>query len=568
MNITKGSTNVSVVIRIVDDTDGTPETAVVYNTTGIDMQYRREGAASTSITEVTLAALTTAHTDGGFLHIGNGYYRVDIPDAAFATGVNGVLIHGTVTGMVVVGVYVQLTDVDLFDAVRAGLSALPNAAADGAGGLVISDAGGLDVDALNTAAIRLTAARAQVLDDWINAGRLDLILDIIAADVVNIDGAAMRGTDSAAVAGDAMALTTAASAQLVDEMADEPLTGGTHNVVNSWGRRIRNLQEFGTYEGGAIFIDTVNGSAGTTDYESGTFMNAVNTIADANTLAASLGIAIFNVLPATSITFVASQDNQDFRGNSWTLALGGQSISASHIQGATVSGVCTGASIPEFHECQLGNMTIPAARLKASEIEGTITLPAANVDFHHCNALVSGVLDYGSAVANTTVNLTDFSGALTINNLGQSGTDILNIRGHGTITLAASCVGGTINHDGHISIINNGSGITINADDISTSVASILAATAAPAKNTAFSNMSVLMVDSTDSKSPLTGLTLGVTRSIDGGAFGSGTGTAAEIANGMYQYDASAADMNGDVIIFRFTGTGADDTFITVYTRP
>ena len=37
-------------------------------------------------------------------------------------------------------------------------------------------------------------------DDWLNAGRLDLILDAIAADVVNLDGVAMRGTDSAALA--------------------------------------------------------------------------------------------------------------------------------------------------------------------------------------------------------------------------------------------------------------------------------------------------------------------------------------------------------------------------------
>jgi hypothetical protein len=36
--------------------------------------------------------------------------------------------------------------------------------------------------------------------DWVDAGRLDAILDTIAADVVNIDGAAMRGTDSAALA--------------------------------------------------------------------------------------------------------------------------------------------------------------------------------------------------------------------------------------------------------------------------------------------------------------------------------------------------------------------------------
>lgn len=106
-----GSTDVSVVIRIVDSTDGTPETGVVFNTSGIDLEYRREGEASTDITEATLAALTTAHTDGGFLHIGNGYYRLDLPDAACATGVAGVLVHGTVTGMVVIGCYIQLEPV-------------------------------------------------------------------------------------------------------------------------------------------------------------------------------------------------------------------------------------------------------------------------------------------------------------------------------------------------------------------------------------------------------------------------------------------------------------------------
>ncbi|MDJ0896916.1 MAG: hypothetical protein QNJ92_17360 [Alphaproteobacteria bacterium] len=40
--------------------------------------------------------------------------------------------------------------VDLDDAVRAGLTALPNAAADAAGGLPISDAGGLDLDTMNS----------------------------------------------------------------------------------------------------------------------------------------------------------------------------------------------------------------------------------------------------------------------------------------------------------------------------------------------------------------------------------------------------------------------------------
>lgn len=103
-----GTTDFSCVIRIVDSADGTPETGVVYNTSGIDLQYRREGATSTAITEASLSALSDAHSDGGFLHIGNGYYRLDLPDAAVAAGVNGCLVHGTVTGMIVIGCYIQI----------------------------------------------------------------------------------------------------------------------------------------------------------------------------------------------------------------------------------------------------------------------------------------------------------------------------------------------------------------------------------------------------------------------------------------------------------------------------
>lgn len=179
--IKKDSTDQSVVIRIIDSSDGTPETAVEHNTAGIDLWYRREGATKTSITEAALAALDSAHNDGGIEHIGDGYYRLDLPDAAVATGANGVMVGGTVTGMIVIGCYVPLVDYDPYDSVRAGLTALPNAAADAAGGLPVSDAGGLDLDTKLENANEITAARMGALTDWIDGGRLDLILDIIAA---------------------------------------------------------------------------------------------------------------------------------------------------------------------------------------------------------------------------------------------------------------------------------------------------------------------------------------------------------------------------------------------------
>lgn len=56
---------------------------------------------------------------------------------------------------------------------------LPAAPADAAGGLPISDAGGLDLDAKLANTNEVTAVRMGVLTDWINGGRLDLLLDAI-----------------------------------------------------------------------------------------------------------------------------------------------------------------------------------------------------------------------------------------------------------------------------------------------------------------------------------------------------------------------------------------------------
>lgn len=107
--IQAGATDQTVVIKIIDSTDGTPETGVVFNTSGIDIEYWRHGANSvTDITEAT-QTVSGAHSDGGFVHLGNGYYRLDLPDAAVATGATAVEVMGTVTGMIVIGGTVDLS---------------------------------------------------------------------------------------------------------------------------------------------------------------------------------------------------------------------------------------------------------------------------------------------------------------------------------------------------------------------------------------------------------------------------------------------------------------------------
>ena len=163
MIVTAGSTNVSVYYYIVQDASGTspgePVTGLLFSDieTGGSASYARQGAARVDLTLITLASASAAHSDGGFILVDDtnmpGLYRCDYPDAAFATGVDQVflsIVVASANNAVAAPILVDITDVNLRDSVRGGMTALPNAAADAAGGLPISDAGGLDLDAMNT----------------------------------------------------------------------------------------------------------------------------------------------------------------------------------------------------------------------------------------------------------------------------------------------------------------------------------------------------------------------------------------------------------------------------------
>lgn len=202
-----GATSQGLIIRAIDATTGVPVTTLVFNSAGMDLQYRREGAAAVAITEATLAALTTAWSSGGFLHIGAGYYRLDIPDAALATGVTGVLVFGTVTGAVIIGAYVQLVAYDPFDTVRLGLTALPNAAAEAAGGLYTRGSGAgqinqpangrVDVNTVAQAGTTLTArdiGASVLLSSGTGTGQLDFTSGVVKASLAQILGTAITGT--------------------------------------------------------------------------------------------------------------------------------------------------------------------------------------------------------------------------------------------------------------------------------------------------------------------------------------------------------------------------------------
>jgi hypothetical protein len=106
--IQAGATDQTVTLKIID-TDGAPITNATFESAGLDLEYWRHGANNpVDITEVT-QTVNGSHTDGGFVHIGHGLYRLDLPDAAVASSATAVDILGSITGGYVIGGTVQLS---------------------------------------------------------------------------------------------------------------------------------------------------------------------------------------------------------------------------------------------------------------------------------------------------------------------------------------------------------------------------------------------------------------------------------------------------------------------------
>lgn len=130
--IFKGATSRSIYLVMVAS-NGSLKTGLAY--TAITARYTRTRGSSTSITAASLAAATTAWTSGGWFEVDStnqkGLYRFDVPDAAFATGADTVVISvkaGT-------NVPEQFRAFDLIDW-NDQVAAIPNVAASAVGGLL------------------------------------------------------------------------------------------------------------------------------------------------------------------------------------------------------------------------------------------------------------------------------------------------------------------------------------------------------------------------------------------------------------------------------------------------
>lgn len=184
--ILKGSVDVSIDLFIQDSslTTGAGLTGLVYNSAGLTCYYHRPGSNSAQLSLAT-QTVTGAHADGGFKEIDAtnmpGWYRLDLSDAVIASGVNFVGVHlKGATNMAPLPLEIELVAYNPQDAVRLGLTALPNAAAEASGGLAVLSAAQASNGTIPANVHRWLTGTPNALQ----SGRVDSYVGAVAAGVI------------------------------------------------------------------------------------------------------------------------------------------------------------------------------------------------------------------------------------------------------------------------------------------------------------------------------------------------------------------------------------------------
>lgn len=253
----------------------------------------------------------------------------------------------------------------------------------------------------------------------------------------------MRGTDSAltdkdgfslaATGLDAIASTATGMVEIAKAVWDRVLTGATHNIATSAGRRLRTLQDFGVYEDGAVWVDEVAGtSTGIIDFEDATVTNRANDLDNAVTVAASVGLNKIKVQIGSSVTLTAVLDGYIVEAAGAAMDLGNQSIEGSLFIGGEISGIGTTTTEEvHFRGCTLGTMSIQLIHAHACEVLGTITHTLAGdyrYDNCHSNVIDPGIVTFAKTAGQAvTVQYNNWSGSIGFTEL--EATDTISITG-------------------------------------------------------------------------------------------------------------------------------------------
>jgi len=224
-----------------------------------------------------------------------------------------------------------------------------------------------------------------------------------------------------------------------------------------------------SYDGGAVWVDTIDGVAGTADFVNGVADNPVLTWADALTIATSIGLHKFHIVNGSTITLTADTSNAIIEGEKWTLNLNGQIISGAYFHGAVVNGIgVNGGDGPFFSYCDIETVSLPGSSYDKCALSGPITCTEAAIYFFEASfSAVAGtttpVFDFGAAIGNSDVNFRHYSGGIEVENMKAG--DLMSLEGDGQLKINANCTGGTIAIRGNFKVTDSAGGVVTLSDD-------------------------------------------------------------------------------------------------------
>ena len=284
----------------------------------------------------------------------------------------------------------------------------------------------------------------------------------------NVDGA-VKGDVLGDIQGDVLTPTT-----IKDSVWDEVLDSGSHNIDGSAGKRLWTLQDYGGYEGGSVWIDTIDGTNGVVSDINGTVGLPSNNITAAYTIAENNRLNQFFVNQNSNIDLTGfSSDLTQYRfwGNKWSVNLGGINIDKIIFENCHVNGIgTTSVSGAHFNKAILDDVTIGPSEFHGCYFIDDFTVGSAGeYIFDQCFSASAGEtainFDMGSGVGATEVTFTHWSGNIQINNMSTG--DIVTIEGTGNVIVDASSNGGNLSIRGTISVTDNSAGaVTVTSDAV------------------------------------------------------------------------------------------------------
>lgn len=226
-------------------------------------------------------------------------------------------------------------------------------------------------------------------------------------------------------------------------------------------------REAAAYPGRRIFIDTVNGTAGTVPCENGTVNAPVDSWADAKTLAATLGYSEFYVVSGSTLTLTSSAAGYNFDGENYSFYANGKDINGTIVRRALVYMATASAtnSTTQLIDCRISLIKTGATGIIVRDslfVSASTHLLDGACKFYNCrcDTLQNNppIFDFqgSGGLPYTTAVFMDWVGDLRLKRVYAAAT--VHIYGRGDVTIDSDCTGGLIKVVGMRPPIDNVSG--------------------------------------------------------------------------------------------------------------